>query len=204
MKKVTHITYVSALCIAGLFISGCPSLTLPPEPAITYQQQSWPQRERALQKIHHWQINGAFSLHQPQHTVIADYAWQQKKEDYWLRIYSTLDLYSMLIVGQPHHVSLQRSKEPPRSAQNPEQLMQQELGWAVPISHLFYWIRGLPAPGPYTGQWDRYGHLVALQQNQWSVHWSNYLPVGSVDLPCLFQLSRPPLDIKIVVKQWSL
>ena len=82
--------------------------------------------------------------------------------------------------------------------------MQQQLGWRLPLSNLFYWMRGLPAPGNYQADFDRYGHLTLLSQMGWQVHYANYVSVGSVDLPQILELTQAELYVKIVIKRWKI
>ena len=188
---------------AMTLITGCVRVDLPTQPSpLAYKKQSWAQRHHALMQLHHWNIDGAFSVQRPDKSVIANYTWQQAGNDFSIHISSSLDAYSALIRGEPGHVTLWRSDRQSFSANNPEQLMQQQLGWSLPLSNLFYWIRGLPAPGKYQARYDHFGHVIALWQRGWQVQFSNYWPLGNVDVPRTLLLNHAHLTAKIVIKHW--
>ena len=194
----------SMASIIALF-SGCTSLSLPSGPQSTFQKQSWQHRHVALATIQHWDITGAISIRQPNHSSIANYTWQQQSgKTYRLRIYSSLGAYSVVIAGKPGHITLQSANNKTSSASNPEQLMQEELGWRLPLSNLFYWMRGLPAPGKYHALFDSYGHITSLKQGGWQVQFSEYVTVKNVDLPRILQLTNGPLIVRIAIKQWEI
>ena len=83
--------------------------------------------------------------------------------------------------------------------------MRKNLGWSLPIPSLWYWARGLPAPGANQGaNYDKFGHLVSLQQGGWQVKYAGYHTVQGVDLPQVIELHRADISAKIVVKQWQI
>jgi outer membrane lipoprotein LolB len=190
---------IACLC----FLVSCTRLPDISSTTTRYQQQSWQQRRLALSEVTHWHIDGAFSVRQPQQSTIAAYQWQQQETQYRIHIYSSLDLYGINIVGRPGAVTLWRAQNQPLTANSPEALMQQTLGWRLPISNLYYWLRGLPAPGHYQARFDRYGHLVQLQQQGWQINYANYQSVGTLDLPQSLSLSHGDLAVKIIIKHWA-
>ncbi len=186
-------------------LTGCVSLTLPSQSHAPYHKKTWSERHKALASIRSWNIDGAFSIQQANaKPAIASYTWQQQGSAYDIHISSSLDIDSANIAGRPGYVTLEQSHRRRYSARSPEQLMQKQLGWHLPISNLFYWMRGLPAPGKYQARFDSYGHLVSLQQAGWQIRFSNYFPIANVALPRTLALVSPSLRVKIVIKHWKL
>ena len=204
MKHVR--TQLIAGCLIGTLalLSGCTTLSLPSGPQTAFKKQSWQQRQQTLKKVQRWNIDGAFSIRQPGNSSIANYEWQQVGKSYNIRIHSSLGIYSVAINGRPGRITLRRSNNQSFSARSPEQLMQQQLGWRLPLSDLFYWLRGLPAPGKYRPRFDPYGHLVDLQQQGWHVQFSQYVTVNKVDMPRILQLQSGNLIVRIAIKHWKL
>ena len=48
--------------------------------------------------------------------------------------------------GRPDAVSLEVAGQGRFEADSPEALVEAQLGWQLPVSHLLWWVRGLPAP----------------------------------------------------------
>ncbi len=160
-------------------------------------------RQAQLAAISHWEIQGVFSLNQPGQAVVANYNWLQSKAGYELRIHSALNLYTVLIKGNAQQVQLWRGDTLIANAKRPEELMLQQLGWELPVSNLQYWVRSLPAPGPYKAHWDSWGRLSVLEQAGWKVAYQNYQSHQRSDFPTLIQLSRDNWHSKILIKRWE-
>lgn len=157
-------------------------------------------RKKHLAQINTWHIEGAFSFHSPTHNAIASYDWQQKPTGYQIHVHSNLDVVAVELVGTPTQVCLYQGDQVTRAA-SAARLMQQQLGWHLPVANLHYWVRGLPAPGKYRGaQFDHYGHLQRLTQQNWIVEFGHYIHQGAVDLPQTLLIQQQDIHIKIVAR----
>lgn len=205
MKKNQYVIIALVFtCIIALLINGCAPSRLSFQKIIsTYQTQSWQERYQALSHVLRWSIGGVFSIHQPGKTIIAFYDWQQKVDSYNIHVYSLPDIYSINISGYSGIVLLWLSPKECYTADTPERLMQVQLGWQLPVSNLYYWIRGIPAPGAYHANFDPHGHCIILQQNGWYIRFSQYTHVGPIDFPRILKLSSREMAIKIIIKHFE-
>ena len=204
MNKHHYIIIVFFFVFAtALLINGCTTLRLLSQPTSTYQTQNWQQHCQALSHISRWSINGAFSIQKPGKTVIAVYDWQQQARNYHIHVHSSLDIYSVNISGRFSTALLWRSPQERYIARAPEEFTRAQLEWQLPISNLYYWIRGIPAPGAYRANFHPYGHLITLQQNGWYIRFSQYTHIGPVDLPRVLQLNSGQLTVKIIITHWK-
>lgn len=197
---------LSVILLSSALLSGCVSMPKTTQPAAgSFQSKPVAERQAQLNAIQSWNATGAISIQQAQQSpVIMRFEWQQLgASNYRVDLAASLNLAAVSITGQPHRVTLQKGNEPPMSAATPEQLMQKNLGWSLPIPSLWYWARGLPAPGaaPVT-KYDDFGHLILLQQDGWQVKFSGYRPVQGVDLPQVLELRRADLFVKVAIKDW--
>ena len=203
-SRMNNFSYGVAL-LSVLLFSGCTTLNLPHQRPVIYHQQTWQQRYNNLSRLSKWNIDGTFSIQQSGKTTIAAYSWQQNSTHYHIRIHSLLGIYSINICGRPGKVTLWRSPQEHYTASTPQQLMQQQLNWKLPLSNLYYWIRGIHAPGvAYRVYVDTYAHVMKLQQSGWNIFFSQYTSIGSIDIPRVLQLSSNRLMVKIVIKHWNL
>ena len=192
-------------CLASTMLLGCVSLRLPTDTTSALsQKQNYAQRQVQLVNITQWAIQGAFSIQYHDRNDIANYWWWQKDDRYRIRIASSLNLYTATMNGTPNTVLFSRDDHH-YSAATPEQLMQQQLGWMLPVRNLVYWLRDLTAPNiSYRAQYDALGHLVQLQQQGWIIQFTQFDAVKNRDLPRLLNLSRPGIKVRIVIKQWKI
>jgi outer membrane lipoprotein LolB len=202
MKRFT------VILLAAAVTGGCVSTSAPPAQSPgTFKTETSAQRQTELVQVKSWRATGAISVQRAkQSPVIMHYEWQQSgPEHYRVDLAASLNVAGATITGRPGRVTLQRDRERPVSASTPEELMQESLGWSLPVPALWYWARGLPAPGPtQETKYDSYGHLTVLRQNGWQVRFDGYHTVQGVDLPHIIELHRQDVSARIVVKQWQI
>lgn len=187
----------------GVF-SSC-TIFVPSSP-IEGREISWPQRQAQLLRIQSWNMQSAMSIRQPQQAAIVYFAWQQQGKNYQQQISGPLNISAARIVAIPGKVTLFQGNQPPITDTTPEKLLQSALGIRLPVSHLYYWIRGLPVPrvGIQQRQFDNAHHIVFLKQQGWTVQYVSFIHVNGIDLPNKMVLDYPGLEVKLVIKAWNL
>jgi outer membrane lipoprotein LolB len=204
MKKI-----VSALGITlSILLAGC-STTTAPMSAVgdNTVAMSWPQRQQQLQQLTAWQLQGAIGITQAKQRWSASVNWQQQNaNNYALRLFGPFGAGAVQLTGNANQVILRSSSQPqPLTASSPEALIQQQTGWDLPVSNLYYWVRGLPIPAAAITQqqFDAAHRLIELQQAGWDVQYISYANIQGIDLPYKIVLSNNNFNIKLVIKQWQ-
>lgn len=189
--------------ICCLFLSACSFIS--PKTATNLHYLSWQQRQKELSAIKSWDIQGSIGITYDGKTDIVSFEWQNTDQNYTIDIHSPLNLASVRIVGNSHHVTLWKSGKQYITAATAEELMQDQLGWSLPISNLIYWIRALPSPSsPIELQaLDEYNHLMQLQQSDWTIQYLSFMPVNEVDLPNKMIMQSSQVRCKIAIKKWT-
>jgi outer membrane lipoprotein LolB len=90
------------------------------------------------------------------------------------------------------------------SAQDMETLMQQVLGWQLPLSGLRYWVTALPAPnGEASIERDANGQVYLLRQQGWEISYSRYAALASDALPLRLKLKRDGAEVLLLIDEWE-
>lgn len=197
---------ITVILLATGILAGCVSMSTKQQAPNTFQTKTAQQRQEQLNKVESWDAAGAISIQQAHKSpMIMRYEWQQMgPSNYQIELSGSLNMGAATITGQPGRVTLRKGDQAPVSAPTAEQLMQKNLGWSLPINSLWYWARGLPAPGPNDGvKYDDYGHLIMLRQYGWLINYQEYQTVEGVDLPQVIELQGRGLLIRLVIKQWK-
>lgn len=192
------------LSAALLIVSCTTSVTPPTQKAAQPQNISAIQREQTLASIRNWNIHGAIAIRSPKENVTASLAWRQNQSNYTILLLGPFGAGSAKLMGSPHQIQLTTGDGKTAYANSPEQLLSKQLGWNLPISDLYYWVRGLPVPNtPAQKRFDSFNHLIALNQQGWNIQYLDYTPVNQIDVPSRIVMSYPSLNVKIVIKQWQ-
>lgn len=192
------------LLLLALGLASC--ATLPEQPIALNQFLSLQDRAARLASIQTWNIKGVMAIRTNAGSEggSAHLEWQQRQQRYTLMLWGPLGADAIKITGQPGHVSLETANGKKFSASSPELLLVQQTGWQLPMTSLYYWIRGLPVPGlPARKQLDAYHHLVSLHQQGWTVDYLRYGAVNQVDVPSKISLQNWRLQVKIIINQWQ-
>lgn len=200
------IRFTIVILLVGL-VSGCNTITMKRKPPIPdYQVIPPAQRAQVIRDLNRWQVNGVFSLQRGNKLVVMAFYWTQfAPARYNIRMRSAMNFYHLDLKAAFGTVTLWKSDTKYVQAKSAEKLMYRELGWSLPVSDLFYWIRGIPGPGRSVREYDHWGHLTKLMQKGWTIDYSDYRKVLTsveVDVPMKIVMVNNNLRIKIVIRNW--
>jgi outer membrane lipoprotein LolB len=87
---------------------------------------------------------------------------------------------------------------------NAESLMQEVLGWHLPLKGLHHWLVGLAETGsPAQIERSDNGQITALRQDGWEVRYLRYDGDSPDSLPKRLQLSRRDLQVQLLIDEWQ-
>jgi outer membrane lipoprotein LolB len=186
-----------------IFLTGC--ATLPAAQAPQNQKSTWDKRAETLSDIQAWNLKAQIALRANNTAQTASLNWQQTHRHYSLQLFGPLGADTFILDGKPGSVTLQDPHGKTFHASSPETLLTQQTGWHLPVSDLFYWVRGLPVPGkPAQKHFDNFNHLTVLTQDGWNIRFLRYTSIGNVDLPSKIFMVNPQLNVKLIISEWHL
>jgi len=188
---------LGALLLA--LVAGCARQPLQPV-------DSWSEHKAAAEQIGHWQMNGKLGARLPDNNGSARLRWQQEQEDFHINLSGPFGQGRVIIETFDEGVRLRQGGDPPLEAASAEELMWQATGWALPVEHLVYWVRGIPAPeAPYhIAEHTEEGFMKSLTQNGWQLDYSDYRATDAVPLPGRIVASRDDIRLTLVIYRWTL
>lgn len=195
--------------ILAIFLSSCASFTqapMPlPQPKIVNHYLPWAYRKAQLNAIQNFRVNGNLAIHETSgRGVNASFSWEQIYPNYQLSFFGPLGSKSAVLTANPSQISLSTHQQT-YYAKNPEQLLQDQLGLNLPVSQLYYWLRGLPAPqSRYTTHLDAYNRVMQLRQSGWCVIYRHFTNLGKIDLPDRIDLSNCQWKVRIKLNHWDI
>lgn len=161
------------------------------------------QRQEQLVALQNWTVRGNIAMHTEQKGWNASFNWQQQGANYYLTIFGPFGSSAARLTGNPQQVTLQTSNQT-FTANSAEVLLQQQLGWSMPISNLYYWLRGMAAPNIKSRQaFDLNNHLVQLYQQDWHIIYLRYIVVNGIDVPNRILISNPHLQARVILTEWD-
>ena len=191
------------LALTAVVLAGCETLRelLPIDRAPT----SWQAHSHAVSEFQTWTLVGTAVVRASGHASRVTVRWRQAKDSYHLRFTARLGVGLFEIEGSEAGVVATFPDGRTVQAESPEALLEQELGWSVPLAGLRHWIVGIPAPDgtPATMQLDGQGRLAALEQGGWSVTYEEYGGLDDLALPTRVRFDGESVEATVVVRRWT-
>ncbi|WP_111414622.1 lipoprotein insertase outer membrane protein LolB [Billgrantia lactosivorans] len=162
----------------------------------------WEAQQERLEALDTWTLMGKAGLRTPEESTSANLDWSQHPHYYRMLISGPFGSGRNLLEGREGRFSLTNA-EGRFEAATPESLMQQQLGWSLPVSSLSDWIRGLPADhSEFRLERDDSGFPQRLEQDGWRIDYRDWTEVDSLTLPRRLVMEYDDLRVTLVVTEW--
>ncbi|MCH9755784.1 MAG: lipoprotein insertase outer membrane protein LolB [Gammaproteobacteria bacterium] len=162
-------------------------------------------RIKAAKHLSSWTITGAVAAKSKRKAWTASLDWKQYNLNrYQLRLFGPLGGGSVLVEKNGRLITYQDGGKRVTTT-NIDQLFYKETGVRVPLHNLYYWVRGVKAPGAIqSSQYNATGHLITLKQGGYTIQYENYQTVKGIDLPTKLRVAGPGGHLKLVIKHWEI
>ncbi len=189
--------------VSVLFLSACAT-----RPVATLQEQelSWQTRQHALAQLDNWSFKGRLAVKDKvQDSWSASLRWQQEDDSYDIHLSGAFGQGAARLFGHEGYAVIETSQHAALTATSAELLMQEQLGWSVPVQGFKYWLVGSPEPGMIDRHSiDEFGRLSELEQSGWQMRYRSYTIVNGIELPRKLELENERLRVRLVIDSWQI
>jgi outer membrane lipoprotein LolB len=195
VRRLPLIFLYSGVLAAAL--GGCVATRRAPAPAAS----GWEQRVAVLQRLGSWQLDGRAAVAVGTQGWQASLDWRQREESAEVHLSGPLGIGAMVLKHTPDGISLNGA--PPSDAVLAQ--LQERLGFDLPLDHLRFWLLGVPDPSAaFELKRNDQDRALQLTQDDWTIDYDRYMPVGADSLPAHLVLSRSGVRVRIAVDRWDL
>lgn len=140
-----------------------------------------------------------------QRNAYGNFTWQETGDTVSLQLRNPLGQTLAIVTSSPASASLELPNRQPLTADNVSTLMQNALGFALPVEGLRYWLQPSPAPtsrAKTEQDPEQPSRLKQITQDGWTIDYVAYADAPATGVKRV-NLSRtePPLAIKLVLDQ---
>lgn len=135
-----------------------------------------------------------------------NFDWKETGDTVTLQLRNPLGQTLAIVTSSPSSAMLELPNRAPQTADNVSQLMQNTMGFALPVEGLRYWLQPSPAPtsrarttmDPSSGT----GRLKEIKQDGWTIDYVAYADAPATGVKRVnLTRTEPSLDIKLVLDQ---
>lgn len=148
-------------------------------------------------------FNGRVAVKQDGQRDSAGVRWAHSPVDDEILLLAPLGQTVARIHRDTHEVTLDAAGKH-YAAQHMETLMQEVLGWQLPLYGLRYWVTALPAPdSEFSIERDADGRVSVLHQQGWEIRYSRYAANTPDALPLRLNLTRDGMNVLLLIDEWE-
>lgn len=156
---------------------------------------------RSVNELTRWHASGRIGVSMPERSGSGGFIWQQDQQTSHIQLRGPVGVGSLSVSVEGSLLRLLASDGAAYDAELAVQQMQDQLGVALPVAQLRFWLMGVPAPGEH--QW-RDAEKNELEQEGWQISYQQWTQRHELRLPIKLVLMRDEVRIVVVVQTWSL
>ncbi len=193
------------IILGGLILcAGCSTSAIKSPTTTEHTDQLWLEHQAWMLKIENWQFSGKIGLRTPERASSASFHWRQLGAEFDINLSGPLGQGGAHLTGNANQMLIKISGQGEFESANPEQILQEQTGWKIPVATLLHWVRGIPSPDMKAEyQLDKQGRLISLKQSNWQLDYLSYHQLSSNWLPKKIKLHHDQTTLTLIIKQWD-
>ena len=148
-------------------------------------------------------MNGRISVKYNGSRDTAGLRWTHQAQTDEILLLTPLGQTAARVYSDPRQTTLDNGDQH-YQADDAESLMQQVLGWYLPLNRLHHWLLGMPEQGvPAQIERNDNGQIAVLHQDGWDVRYVSYVSEKGDSLPKRMQLNHKDLQVQLLIDEWE-
>jgi len=169
-------------------------------------QELWAARQQALLNFDTWDVHARAAIKLEGAAYNIGIRWQRQAENSTILLEAPFGQGVFRIesaAGGTYRLRLPDGRVFENNSA--EALLEEMIGWSLPISGLEYWIRGLPRPdSAYSHRLDSAGRARSIGQDQWAIDYLDYFArEDDLQLPRRVKLVSDKVTLKLIIERWQ-
>lgn len=194
---------IAGLLAAVLLLPACSAVqtTDSGDPARLEQYET---RVRAILKRDAWGLRGRLAVNDENDGGSGTLHWQESPGGTRMDFHGAMGRGAWRLVAGGSGAELELADGKRYSAETVGELVRGQLGWAIPVENLSWWVRGVQAPGPSDRRTlGEDGSLSFLSQSGWDIEFGRYRDVQGLSLPLKLTARQGGKMVKLAIRDWE-
>lgn len=194
----------AALAVMVLILAGCSAATVRDD-SPARREALYESRLERIETLGAWKLEGRLAVSNSSDGGSGSFRWQTEGLRTRMSFHGALGRGAWQLQAGSTGAELELADGGRYRAGTVGELVEQHLGWEVPVDALAWWVRGLAAPGEtVTRTLDEQGRVSTLQQRDWLVEYGRYREVDGIEMPGKITARQGERMVKLAVRNWIL
>jgi len=188
---------------AFVLLAGCAAAPTRPVVGTPGMFDAQAGRERALAAHTHWSLEGRLGVSDGHDSGSGSLHWEQDADAFRFTVHAPVTGKTWVLSGDAQGARLQGLRDGVVEGADAASLLRREVGWQVPFAQLVDWARAARAPGAAQVRFDTQGLPAQIEQDGWTVTYSDYDMAQAPPLPRRVFASRGELRVRLAIRDWQ-
>lgn len=164
---------------------------------------AWLEEREAFFRDHpEWSIDGRVSLSDGERGGSLSFAWQASGARHQVHLRTSAGGRQWRLHFSPSGAELEGSEVGRIVGHNPDLLVEEAVGWPIPVRALVWWIRGLQPPGSGQLVFADDGTLERASDGVWLLEYGRWKEIDERLFPVRLQAVSEPYRVRIAIRDW--
>ena len=169
------------------------------------KEAAYQARAETLESIQKWSFVGKLSLDDGEQGGSGRLQWDVRSGTSDLDFHGAMGRGAWRLQIGPDSAILTEADGSERRAAGVNALIQDRMGWPIPVDALQWWVRGLAAPGTIEDEvLSPDGRLLKLVQFGWSVDFKRYDSATGLNMPVRLEAAQGSYRVKLAIGRWQM
>ncbi|MBK6727990.1 MAG: outer membrane lipoprotein LolB [Xanthomonadales bacterium] len=146
----------------------------------------------------HWRLVGRLAVSDGRDGGSGTLTWEQEGAYFMVDLRAPISGQSWRLSGDDRLCTLEGVRSYPLTANSPEELLQRELGWHLPVAQLRSWLRGRPLSDAVALDHDAAGQVSGFTEDGWIVSYRDFRD----GRPLRISARKSPYQVRLAIKSW--
>lgn len=150
-----------------------------------------------------WVVSGRLGLSDGERGGSLSFRWRARGDHHRVDLNTLTGGRRWILEFGPEGATLSGTRTETRHAPIPEPLVEDAVGWPIPVTLMIDWLRGLPAPPDARVTYAGDGTLAELNHRTWSLTFDRWRQQESVLLPDRLTATSGRYRVRAALGSWT-
>ncbi|MDZ7790171.1 MAG: lipoprotein insertase outer membrane protein LolB [Xanthomonadales bacterium] len=184
------------LLVVCLLLAAC--ATREPRPAGAWLEE----REAWFDAHPDWNISGRVGLHDGERGGSLGFTWRSEGDEQLIHLRTSAGGQQWRLRFSPARAVLEGNEVGRLTGDNPDPLVEEAIGWPIPVYALSWWIRGLVPPGGGDLRFADDGTLAGVRGPVWTLDYQHFKSYEGRLLPTRMEARSGDYRVRILIADW--